>query len=148
MSDPTKPLDNVDSDDLPDSDDPSLQGDMANDDGWQALMSALGTAPSRRSKPMALSEHPNWAKVKERKLPKQINFYYINQSGDEAYWENATVIKLDIPKRHLMVEGRHGDPLVFDFARIQTCRNAQTGDLIQNLFDELKQIWLDCYGND
>lgn len=139
-----------DIDDLPDSDDPSLQGDMANDQGWQALMSALGApgASPRSLKPMTLTEHPSWPKVKEQKMPKLINFYYINQDGDEAYWENARIIKLDIPKRHLIVEGRHGDPLVFDFARIQTCRDAQTGNLIQNLFDELKQIWLDCYGND
>ena len=140
----------LNSDDLPDSNDPSLQGNMSNDAGWQALMDALGTPKEspRKRRPITLGEHPSWPKVRDLKLPKQINFYYVNQGGSEAYWENATILKLDIPKRHLIIEGRHGDPLVFDFARIQTCRNAQNGDLIQHVFDELKQIWLDCYSDD
>lgn len=106
--------------------------------GLDELFSALQNTKT-------IQDHPDWPAFKAKKFPRNISFYYTNQDGQEAYWDCARVIKLDLKKLHLIVEGTHGDPLKFDMMKISHCKNADTGDKVQDLFFDLIQMWQDTY---
>ncbi len=106
--------------------------------GLDELMSAL-----RQTR--TIQEHPDWPRFAAQKLPRLISFYYTNQDGQEAYWDQARIIKIDLPKLHLIVEGKHGDPLKFEIPRIMHCKDAQTGEKAQALFFELARLWRETY---
>lgn len=95
--------------------------------------------------PKSIQEHPDWAEFKTRKFPQFISFYYTNQEGHEAYWDNAKIIKLDLKKLHLIIEGAHQDPLKFEIPKIMHCKDAKTGEKVQDIFFELTRMWNDIY---
>lgn len=92
-----------------------------------------------------IQDHPDWEAFQKRKLPQTVNFYYTNQNGQEAYWDQARILKLDLKQLYLIVEGSHGDPLRFEIAKIRHCKDAQTGEKVQDLFFELLRIWQETY---
>ena len=96
-------------------------------------------------KPKTIQEHPDWEAFKTRKFPRTISFYYTNQDGHEAYWDNARIIKIDLEKLHLIIEGAHGDPLKFEIPKIMHCKDTQTGEKVQDIFFDLHQMWKDVY---
>lgn len=108
--------------------------------GLDDLLAALG-APS----PKGLTDHPDWPAFAERKIPAYISFYYTNQQGQEAYWDMARVIRVDLRHLQLIIEGSHGDPLRFDIPRMAHCKNSQTGEKIQPLLFDLIRMWQDIY---
>ena len=93
----------------------------------------------------ALMNHPDWPAVADMAMPAAISCYYTNEAGDEAYWENVPVLKLDLHRLLLVVEGRHGDPLRLDVRRISSAKNAATGEPVQDLFHELARLWRDTH---
>lgn len=92
-----------------------------------------------------IQDHPDWEQFKARKLPQFVSFYYTNQNGQEAYWDNARILKLDLKKLYLLIEGTHGDPLKFELTKIMHCKDAKTGEKLQDLFFELIRMWKDTY---
>jgi hypothetical protein len=92
-----------------------------------------------------IQDHPDWAQFKARKLPQYVSFYYTNQDGQEAYWDQARIIKIDLKKMLLIVEGAHGDPLKFDIFKIMHCKDAKTGEKAQDIFFDLVRMWNDTY---
>jgi hypothetical protein len=96
-------------------------------------------------KPQTIQEHPDWAGFKARRFPQYVSFYYTNQDGQEAYWDQARIIKLDLKNLHLIVEGAHGDPLKFEIPKIMHCKDAKTGEKVQDIFFELTRMWRDIY---
>lgn len=107
--------------------------------GFDELLSAIAGQKS-------ITDHPDWPRIREHPLPRFVSFYYTNQNGEEAYWDMARIIKLDLNRMVLVIEGAHGDPLNFDIFKIVHCKNAQTGDkAIQDLFFELIRIWRETY---
>src|SRR5687768_14065524 len=66
--------------------------------GLDELLSAL-------QKTRTIQDHPDWAEFKLRKLPSYVSFYYTNQDGQEAYWDQARIIKIDLRKLQLIIEG-------------------------------------------
>jgi len=92
-----------------------------------------------------IQDHPDWPHFQARKLPQTVSFYYTNQNGQEAYWDHARILKLDLKKLYLMIEGVHGDPLKFELARIMHCKDAKTGEKVQDLFFEIIRMWKDIY---
>lgn len=95
--------------------------------------------------PRTIQDHPDWAAFKARKIPARVGFYYTNQDGQEAYWDAARIIRLDLKKMLLIVEGSHGDPLKFDIFKIKHCKNYETGEKVQDLFFELVRMWRETY---
>ena len=95
--------------------------------------------------PTTIQEHPDWAEFKTRKFPKTVSFYYTNQDGQEAYWDQARIIKLDLKRLHLIIEGAHQDPLKFEISKIMHCKDAQTGEKVQDIFFELTRMWREVY---
>ena len=106
--------------------------------GLDELLSALQNTKT-------IQDHPDWAQFKMRKLPQYVSFYYTNQDGQEAYWDQARVIKLNLQKLQLIIEGAHGDPLKFDISKIMHCKDAKTGEKVQDLFFDLIRMWKDTY---
>jgi hypothetical protein len=106
--------------------------------GLDELLSELG-------KLKTIYEHPDWPKFKERKLPERVSFYYTNKEGQEAYWDQARIIKLDLRNMLLILEGAHGDPLNFDIFKIAHCKNAKTKESVQEIFFELMRMWRETY---
>ncbi len=106
--------------------------------GLDELLSAL-------QQTRTIQDHPDWPAFSQRKIPRYVSFYYTNQDGQEAYWDQARIIKMDLKHLHLIVEGTHGDPLKFDMFRIMHCKDAQTGEKVQDLFFELIRMWKDIY---
>ncbi len=106
--------------------------------GFDELLSAI-----RKTK--TIQDHPDWEAFKARKFPKNISFYYTNKDGQEAYWDQARIIKIDLQKLHLIVEGVHQDPLKFEIPKIMHCKDANTGEKVQDLFFELIRMWKDIY---
>lgn len=104
--------------------------------GFDELLKALRQTPS-------ITDHPDWAAFKARPFPKAISFYYENNDGQEAYWDSMPVIKLDLARMLLILEGAHGDPLRFDVAKISQCKNADTGERVQDWFADLMIMWQD-----
>lgn len=95
--------------------------------------------------PKTIQDHPDWEQFKTLKFPKLISFYYTNQDGHEAYWDHAKIIKIDLKKLHLIIEGAHRDPLKFEISKIMHCKDAQTGEKVQHIFFELNRMWNDIY---
>jgi hypothetical protein len=106
--------------------------------GLDELLSAIGNTKR-------IQDHPDWEQFKTRKIPQFVSFYYTNQNGQEAYWDHARIIKLDLKKMLLIVEGAHGDPLKFDMFKIMHCKDAKTGEKAQDLFFELIHMWNDIH---
>lgn len=106
--------------------------------GLDELFSAL-------QKPQTLQDHPDWPAFKAQKFPATLSFYYTNEKGQEAYWDHARVLRLDLKKLLLIIEGTHGDPLKFDILKIMHCKNAQTGEKVQDLLFDLTRMWQDIY---
>jgi hypothetical protein len=106
--------------------------------GFEELMSAI-------KKTRTIQDHPDWPLFAAKKFPQFISFYYTNQDGQEAYWDQARVIKLDLRKLHLIVEGAHSDPLKFEIRKVMHCKDARTGDKVQELLFELIRMWQDTY---
>lgn len=107
--------------------------------GFDELMSAIQNTRT-------IQDHPKWAEFAAQKFPKIISFYYTSQDGKEAYWDQARVIRLDLRKLHLIVEGVHRDPLKFEIRKVMHCKNAQTGAKAQDLLFALIEMWEDTYG--
>jgi hypothetical protein len=95
--------------------------------------------------PKRIQDHPEWETFKTRKFPQYLSFYYTNQDGDEAYWDQARIIKLDLKSLYLIIEGTHGSPLKFDIMKIQHAKDAKTGEKVQELFFELTRLWKDVH---
>jgi hypothetical protein len=100
----------------------------------QRLLAALKT-------PQTIQDHPDWEAFKQVKFPQFLSFYYTNQEDQETYWDNARIIRLDLKKLHLIIEGAHGDPLKFEIPRIMHAKNTQTGEKVQHIFFELHRMW-------
>lgn len=92
-----------------------------------------------------VQDHPDWPRFRERKLPQYVNFYYTNKDGQEAYWEHARIIKIDLKNLHLIIEGAHSDPLKFEIRKIMHCKDAKTGEKVQDLFFDLIRMWDETY---
>lgn len=101
--------------------------------GLDELLAALG-------KPKTIQDHPDWEAFKQQKMPAFISFYYTNQHNQEAYWDHARIIKVELKNMLLIVEGAHQDPLRFEIAKIMHCKNAQTGENAQDLWFELLRM--------
>ncbi len=110
-------------------------------DNLDKLISALADAKT-------IFDHPDWPAFKERKLPAFVSFYYINKNGEEAYWDQARIIKIDVRNMILLIEGSHGDPLKFDIFKISHCKNAQTGEKVQDILFDLMRMWQETYEPD
>jgi len=95
-----------------------------------------------------IQDHPDWETFKNAKFPKVISFYYTNQDGQEAYWDNAKILRMDLKRLHLIIEGAHGDPLKFEIQKIMHAKNTQTGEKVQDIFFELTRMWNDTYTSD
>lgn len=95
-----------------------------------------------------IQDHPDWPDFAVRKFPQSVSFYYTSKDGQEAYWDQARVIRLDLRKLHLIIEGTHGDPLKFEIPKIMHCKNAQTGEKVQDLLFDLTRMWKDTYETD
>jgi hypothetical protein len=106
--------------------------------GLNELINAL-------KKPQSIQEHPDWEAFKARRFPQTVSFYYTNQDGQEAYWDQARIIKLDLKNLHLIVEGAHGDPLKFEIPKIMHAKDAKTGEKVQDIFFELTRMWREVY---
>lgn len=106
--------------------------------GFEELMSAIQNTRT-------LQDHPDWPAFAAKKFPQFISFYYTSQNGQEAYWDQARVIKLDLRKLHLIVEGAHSDPLKFEIRKMMHCKNAKTGEKVQDLLFDLIRMWQDTY---
>ncbi|MBX2860405.1 MAG: hypothetical protein KTR14_04175 [Vampirovibrio sp.] len=89
----------------------------------------------------SIKNHPDWTTVANRTLPAYVNFYYTNKDGKEAYFERLPVIKVDMDRLLLIAEGTQGDPLRFDITKIMHCKDAVTGEKVQDLFFELIRLW-------
>ena len=103
---------------------------------------------SELSKTKNIQDHPDWEAFKTRKIPRFVSFYYTNQDGQEAYWDNARIIKLDLNKLLVIIEGTHGDPLRFDMTKISHCKDATNGEKVQDLFFEIIRMWRDIFEPD
>lgn len=106
--------------------------------GFEELLSAI-------QKTKTIQAHPDWPVFAAQKFPRFVSFYYTNQDGREAYWDQARVIKLDLRKLHLIVEGAHQDPLKFEIRKIMHLKDAQTGEKAQDLLFELIRMWRETY---
>src|SRR5690606_25583847 len=115
---------------------PRMEPEEAN--GLDALLAALREQKS-------IQDHPDWEQFKARKFPQYLSFYYTSNDGQEAFWDQARVIKLDLRNLHLIVEGKHRDPLKFDIFKIMHCKDARTGEKVQDLFFELIRMWKETY---
>lgn len=96
-------------------------------------------------KQQTIQDHPDWEQFKATKFPQFISFYYTNQDGQEAYWDKAKIIRMDLKRLHLIIEGAHGDPLKFEIPKIRHAKNTQTGEKVQDIFFELHRMWNDIY---
>lgn len=106
--------------------------------GFDELLSVIHNTKS-------IMDHPDWGVFADQALPEMICFYYTNKEGDEAYWDNARIIKLDIQKMILLIEGTHGTPLQFDIFKIQHCKDVKTGKSVQEIFFDLIRMWKETY---
>jgi hypothetical protein len=107
--------------------------------GFDELLNAI------RHTKKSIQDHPDWPQFKTRRLPQSVSFYYTSQDGQEAYWDQARIIKLDLKKLHLIIEGAHGDPLKFEIARMMHCKDAKTGEKVQDLLFDLTRMWNETY---
>jgi len=112
---------------------------------WDKLLAAL--KKNKATESPSITNHPDWPKLKDQALPQSVSFYYENKAGDESYFENLAVIKLDLKRLLLVAEGRQGDPLRFDLKKVSHCKNAQTGEKVQDLIFELIRLWQDTYSS-
>lgn len=106
--------------------------------GFEELLAALQSSRT-------IQDHPDWPAFAVQKFPQRVSFYYTSQDGQEAYWDQARVVKLDLMKLHLVAEGTHGDPLKFDLRRIMHLKDAQNGQKHQDLVFELIRMWEETY---
>ena len=106
--------------------------------GFDELLSAIKNTKT-------IQDHPDWPQFRARKFPQYVSFYYTNKEGQEAYWDQARIIKLDLKKLLLIVEGSHGDPLKFEMQKIMHCKDAKTGEKVQDLLFDLIRMWQDIY---
>jgi len=104
----------------------------------ERILAALKTQKS-------IQDHPDWEQFRQVRFPQTLSFYYTNQDGQEAYWDNAKILRLDLKKLHLIVEGAHGDPLRFEIPKIMHAKNPQTGERVQHIFFDLHRMWNEIF---
>lgn len=106
--------------------------------GLDDLLAAL-------NQPKSIKQHPNWSAFCEKKVPVMVSFLYENKNGEEAYFDRLPIIKFNLEKMWLIAEGSQGDPLRFDIFKISNCKNAETGERVQDFFVELTDMWRDTF---